>query len=275
MGHENCPELITRAKAGDEAAFERLLQQLQPQIYRFGMQLCRHPQDAEDVLQDTLVTVFNSLGDFRQEASLSTWLFTIARGFCIKKKRKEASPKTVPLDQLESGTMPPNIKAHQDEAIENKETWQAIAMAMDRLEPNHREILLLRDIQGLSSKETAEVLGLSLSATKSRLHRARASLRAQMAQPAPSKDCPDIRRIFSQYLEGDLNPDICSQMQDHLERCDRCKNECDRLKHLLHLCQTAPDQEVPAEIARKIRKSLRKALDLADGHSPSPPESPS
>lgn len=216
------------------------------------------------MLQETLVTVFKSLEDFRQEASLSTWLYTIARSFCIKKRRKEgrSGQKPMSLHQLETHTSLPKVPAHQDAEVQTKETWQSVAMAMDRLEPSHREILLLRDIQGLSTKEVAQVLHLSVAATKSRLHRARANLRDLMTPTAPSGNCPGIRQIFSQYLEGDLKPGVCSEMQDHLATCSQCRTECDHLKRLLHICQTAPDETVPAEIAEKIRQSLRSALNL-------------
>lgn len=81
-------QLLERARGGDAAALEALLRAVQPQLYRFSMKMCRHTEDAEDVLQDSMMTLARSFRDFRGASSLSTWLFTIARSFCIKKRRK-------------------------------------------------------------------------------------------------------------------------------------------------------------------------------------------
>ena len=80
--------LLEQARFGDDAALERLLKAVQPQLYRFSMKMCRHTEDAEDVLQDSMMTLARSFRDFRGASSLSTWLFTVARSFCIKKRRK-------------------------------------------------------------------------------------------------------------------------------------------------------------------------------------------
>src|SRR5215470_15526196 len=81
-------ELLAAARAGDAAALEELLERHQAQVYRFGMKMCRDPEDAKDVLQDTLLAMARNVRDFRGASSLSTWLYTIARSFCIKKRRR-------------------------------------------------------------------------------------------------------------------------------------------------------------------------------------------
>ena len=81
-------ELLERARSGDEAALEALLERHQAQIYRFGMRMCRDPEDAKDVLQETLLAMARGIRDFRAASSVSTWLYTIARSFCVKKRRK-------------------------------------------------------------------------------------------------------------------------------------------------------------------------------------------
>ena len=91
MNTEQATEaLLSRAAAGDDAALEALLEAVQPQLYRFSMKMCRHSADAEDVLQDSLLAAARSIRTFRGDATLSTWLFTIARRFCIKERRKRA-----------------------------------------------------------------------------------------------------------------------------------------------------------------------------------------
>ncbi len=169
--------LLEAARAGDRKAIEPLLVQHQDRVYRFGMKLCRHPEDAEDVLQDTLLAMAKSVHDFQGRSSLSTWLYTVARSFCIKKRRKSKfAPKNV--KSLEQD-VPPETQVfvdparRPDEALAAKEIETALEAAIRGLEPNYREVLLLRDVEGLAAKEVAEVVDISVAAVKRRLHRAR------------------------------------------------------------------------------------------------------
>jgi RNA polymerase sigma-70 factor, ECF subfamily len=257
--------LLERARNGDAAALESLLHLVQPQLYRFSMKMCRHTEDAEDVLQDTMLTLARSFKDFRGASSLSTWLYTITRSFCIKKRRKSvyAPNHQESLDHLESidrSALASNAPSPHEQA-ESAEVWQQVQASINKLEPAHREILVLRDVEGLKAKEVAEVVGISVAAVKSRLHRARADLRNYLADHAytPKPGCPDIRQVFSEYLEGDLSPDICSTMQSHLESCALCAAECDGLKSALNACSSA-ECKVPADVQQRVHEALRVAL---------------
>jgi len=259
-------QLLERARGGDDAALEQLLSAVQPQLYRFSMKMCRHTEDAEDVLQDSMMTLARSFRDFRGASSLSTWLFTIARSFCIKKRRKgkfapereESLEQLAPAEQqrIRSATPGPHEQA------ESAEIWRQVQAGIQRIEPAYREILVLRDIEGLRAKEVAEIVGISVPAVKSRLHRARAELREHLAttpyQPQPG--CPNIRKVFSEHLEGDLSPDICSTMEAHVANCPACATECDGLKAALNVCSTAPC-EVPAAVQQRVHEALRATLD--------------
>ena len=270
MNQENeASQLLERAREGDEVALEQLLRSVQPQLYRFSMKMCRHTEDAEDVLQDSMMTLARSFRDFRGASSLSTWLFTIARSFCIKKRRKSkfAPEREESLEQLtpsERGRIqsPSPDPAQQTESAE---FWRQVHAGIQRIEPAYREILVLRDIEGLSAKEVAEVVGISVPAVKSRLHRARAQLRHHLTAPPyrPHPDCPDIRTVFSQHLEGELSADICSTMEAHVASCPACATECDGLKEALNACATAPC-EVPAPVQTRVKAALRQALKHAD-----------
>jgi len=266
MTNENdTSKLLERARAGDEAALEQLLVAVQPQLYRFSMKMCRHTEDAEDVLQDSMMTLARSFRDFRGASSLSTWLFSIARSFCIKKRRKskfapkheESLEQLPPAEQRRIQSTSPD--PHQQ--AESAEIWQQIHAGIQRIEPAYREVLVLRDIEGLRAKEVAEVVGISVPAVKSRLHRARAQLREHLATAPyrPQIGCPDIRKVFSEHLEGDLSPDICSSMQAHVANCSTCAAECDGLKAVLNACATAPC-EVPPAVQAHVKAALRQAL---------------
>ena len=257
--------LLDQARQGDTAALEALLRTVQPQLYRFSMKMCRHSEDAEDVLQDSMMTLARSFRDFRGDSSLSTWLFTIARSFCIKKRRKsQFAPKREESLEALSPSEQAGIQASGPDAhasVESAEIWQEVHTAIQRIEPSYREILVLRDIEGLSAKEVAEVVGLSVPAVKSRLHRARGQLREHLATSPyrPNPGCPDIRSVFSQHLEGELSPDVCSSMEAHVSKCPVCTAECDGLKLALNACSSSPC-EVPSAVQTRVREALRRAL---------------
>jgi len=261
---------LERARHGDAAEIEELLRAVQPQLYRFSMKMCRHTEDAEDVLQDSMMALARSFRDFRGASSLSTWLFTIARSFCIKKRRKSkfAPEREESLEQLapgEKGQIQSTGPGPHEQA-ESAEIWQQVQAGIQRIEPAYREVLVLRDIEGLRAKEVAEVVGISVPAVKSRLHRARAELREHLANTSyrPQPGCPNIRKVFSEHLEGELSPDICSTMEAHVANCPACATECDGLKAALNACSTAPC-EVPAAVQKRVQEALRAIL-----HSASP-----
>jgi RNA polymerase sigma-70 factor (ECF subfamily) len=251
-------ELLGLARAGDRAAVDALLSRHQERIYRFGLKLCRDPETAKEVLQETLFAMARHMRDFRGASSLSTWLYTIARNFCLKKQRA-APPEH---EQLSALANEPSDQRDPEETLAGKEIRDAFDRAIAELEPMYREVLLLRDVEGLTAPEVAEVLGLSVEAVKSRLHRARLRVRGRIAplletpEPAPKSDCPDVLSLFSQHLEGDISPSVCAAMERHLESCARCRNSCDSLKRTLGLCRTTT-APLPPEIQASLRDQLR------------------
>lgn len=265
--------LLERARAGDRQAIEALLERHQAQIYRFGMKMCRDPEDAQDVLQDTLLSMARGVRDFRGASSISTWLYTIARNFCIKRRRRgELAPReerSLDTEMIAEGRQLIDPGQSPDEALAGKEVERALQQAIRSLEPMYREVLLLRDAEGLTAPEVAEVLGVSVQAVKSRLHRARLSVRAQVAPllgiPTDSAGaagtCPDVLTLFSQHLEGEISTDVCAEMERHVRGCDRCRGACDSLQRTLALCRTAgPTVQVPASVQASIKVALRDFL---------------
>ncbi|HIA02572.1 MAG TPA: sigma-70 family RNA polymerase sigma factor [Myxococcales bacterium] len=260
--------LLERARAGDTQALETLLKAVQPQIYRFSMKMCRHTEDAEDVLQDSMMTLARTFRDFRGASALSTWLFSVARSFCIKKRRKSKFAPRVEesldkLDSVTTNTLTSKAPTPHDQA-ENKEVWEQLQEAISSLEPAYREVLVLRDVEGLKAKEVAEIVGISTAAVKSRLHRSRKQLR-ELLSDRPYKQpigCPDIRAVFYQHLEGELSTDMCATMEAHVKICSHCANECDGLKETLNICRTAPSAEPSESCQVRVDASIRKALGI-------------
>jgi RNA polymerase sigma-70 factor, ECF subfamily len=262
--------LLAQAREGNRRSLEQLLERHQAQIYRFGLQMCRDPEDAKDVLQETLLALARGVRTFRGASSLSTWLYTVARSYCLKKRRrrKDAPAESARTD-LESAAAIEDSAHRPDEALAERQTREALAHAIAALEPKYREVLLLRDVEGLTAPEVATVVGASVQAVKSRLHRARLSVRERVAPllgvplgPAVrAPGCADVPALFSRYLEDELNPEICARMERHLATCADCRGACDSLKRTLALCRaSAPAVPVPAQVQASVRVALRQFL---------------
>ena len=262
------PALLAAARRGDRAALTELLARHQQRVFGFGVKMCGDPEDAKDVAQETLMTMARSVRDFRGDASLSTWLYTVARSFCIKKRRrtKGAPAFHEPLDHAtqERHAEPAPTP---EQMLLGREARETVAAALDALEPEAREVVVLRDIEGLSAAEVAAVTGLSVAAVKSRLHRGRAALREHLLAvvggepsiPAPPS-CPDVLSMLSRKLEDEISPDVCAEMERHVAGCPHCANVCASLKRTLAVCKALPTPEVPAHVRESLRRAVAEAL---------------
>jgi RNA polymerase sigma-70 factor (ECF subfamily) len=263
-------DLLSAARTGDREALEALLLRYQAKVYGFGMRMCRDPEDAKDVLQDTLLAMARTVRDFRGASSISTWLYTIARSFCVKKRRRGRSVSTVAAsidtDKQVAAARLAHPSLGPEEQLEHREVEAVLARSIAELAPNYREVLVLRDIEGLSAPEVAEVLGITVDTVKSRLHRARLAVRDTLgpllgvrrhaSRHGPGQTCPDVMRLFSRHLEGEITADLCAEMERHLERCARCRDTCASLQRSLHICRTAPAPHVPEAVQQAIREQV-------------------
>jgi len=273
----NVKELIEAARTGERSALDQLLQREQSRVYRFGMKMCGNSEDAEDVLQETLLSMVRNIGDFKGSSSLSTWLYTIARSFCIKKRRRG---KFAP-DREESLDGDTNKEIRQifdpasspEKQVESIQIRDALDHAIATLEPKYREVLVLRDLEGLSAPEVSQVLGLGIDAIKSRLHRARSMVRQQLAPllleentitPDGEKpSCPDVVELLSRHLEGELDQRICEEMERHIAICKPCRTRCDSLHKTLQLCATSPTPQIPRQVQHSVRQAIERYLGVA------------
>jgi len=253
-------ELVARAREGDAAALEAVLLTVAPSINRFGLRMCRNVQDAEDVLQDTLINVAQHLGSFEGRSSLTSWVFALTRSACARKRRGLKNQPSVSDERLaESEDPAPSPEAR----AADQELASALSVALDRLSEEHREVILLRDVEGLSAQEAAASIGISVDALKSRLHRAREALRAAflpLVEPRREEtrtSCPEVVELWSKKLEGDLSQSDCSAMEKHIETCSQCGATCDALKRSLLACQSARTAEVPPEVQARVKAAVR------------------
>jgi RNA polymerase sigma-70 factor (ECF subfamily) len=180
-------ELVQRAKSGDLEAFEALTTRYEQRVYSLALRMLRQEQDAEDITQQTFLSALENLAGFRGEASFSTWLLRIAAHAALKIIRKRKGLDTVSLEEATEGANDSDAIPHPEyiadwrqspeELVHRNEIKRLLDEALGHLDEKHRMVFLLRDVEGLSVKETAEALGLSESNTKVRLLRARLQLR--------------------------------------------------------------------------------------------------
>ena len=182
------PRLARELLDGAPGAFERFVGAYRPKLFRYSFAMCGQREDAEEVAQETLLKVFENMGQLREAERLKPWLFRIAKNVCLMKRRKSvfAPPAELSLDHLRPGK-DGNHKleiadwsALPDNLASNAELHRALAHAVHSLPELYRSVFLLRDVEGLTGEETAHVLEISLDAVKQRLHRARLALRKSL-----------------------------------------------------------------------------------------------
>ena len=173
-------KLISLAQKGDQAAFEQLLDHYQKPVYHQALRLVGNPEDAADVTQEVFLKVWKHLPSFRGESSFSTWLYRLTSNAAIdflRREKRQSGPGEVSLDDEETYVEPVDPSPTPQRLAENLELRQALAQGLEKLSPEHRQVLLLRELQGLSYEEISDTLELDLGTVKSRIARAREKLR--------------------------------------------------------------------------------------------------
>lgn len=170
-------ECITRAQQGEGKAFSELVARYQDPVFRFLLRLTRSRDDAMDLTQDTFMRAYQSLDRWRPEALFRTWLFRIARNLALDRFRHA---KIVEFVDLEEEREIQDLHAGPESIVETAQQYHLLEKALARLPAEQREIILLREIEGLSYDEIAHVLALQIGTVKSRLARARSSLLDQV-----------------------------------------------------------------------------------------------
>lgn len=171
--------LVTLAAAGDRSAFDRLVERHGAALFRFASRHCSASPDAEDAFQEGLLAAWRGAATFRGDSGVRTWLFQIVLHACRRRSRRRAGEPAVHAG-LEDAEALPSDDGGADSKLAARQTASLLARALAALPDESREVLLLRDVEGLSGDEAAGVLGLSLAAMKSRLHRGRLELKERV-----------------------------------------------------------------------------------------------
>lgn len=184
--------LVERARNKDFAAFEQLMGRYEDKVYRLAFRFVRNESEAKEILQDTFLAIWRKLDTFKGDAQFSSWVYRVAANAALMRLRSqrrhpEISTEDLPagyLDQQQYGQMlspGENWARRPDDELQSGELRRHIQAAVDALPDIYRTVFLVRDVEGLSTEETAEMLGISVPTVKTRLHRARMALREAIA----------------------------------------------------------------------------------------------
>lgn len=276
------PELAQAAellKRNTPEAVEQAMALLQRTVYSFSMKVCGHPEDAEDTMQEVLYRAVPHLSRIAEPQALAVWLYTVTRNRCWRMRRKPAGApeKMVPLDELmpddaELGRLLVDAAASPEADAARSEGQELLMRAVQEIPLNLRLVLVLHDMEDLTTEEVAQVLGLKAGTVRVRLHRARlatrkavqaltdrsAGLKARPAEAGTKKRPVACRELFaelSEYLDGNVEPKRCDEMRAHIESCPACVAFLRELRGTIDRCRTA---EVACD--EKVMERLRSAL---------------
>ena len=176
--------ILAQARRGELDAFEELVRRYEKRVYAIALRSAGSPEDAADITQDVFLRAWRSIESFRGDSGFSTWLFRITMNICVDHARhRQTQPQTMALTNDEDEERPiPDTAPTPEEHLDNSELGRELAAALDEVSEEHRRIVLLRDVSGMSYTEIAEILEISEGTVKSRLARARIALRKVLLQ---------------------------------------------------------------------------------------------
>jgi|SRR5271165_3215494 len=241
---------------------DRALALLQNTVYSFSMKVCGHPQDAEDTMQDVLLKLLPYLAKFESPQALSVWLYKVARNRCLSNRRghKNAAHKHISLDELmpnrhELQALLESKELNPETNVLRGESDQHLRDAVLKVPPAYRFVLVLHDMEGLSTAEVARILGLREGTVRVRLHRARLLVRQRLARtakpgliprmhaaaaeaPKRTRRCRQMFAALSDYMDGMVEDVHCEDIEKHLHECRPCVAFLDSLKSAVEQCRS-------------------------------------
>jgi RNA polymerase sigma-70 factor (ECF subfamily) len=274
---EQAVELLQR---GDDEALEQTLALLQNTVFSFSMRVCGQRQDAEDTMQEVLLKSIPHLPKFDSPKALVVWLYKVAKNRCLMSRRRskfapnrelsleELMPDRRELEKLssESGINPERFAIRSEEA-------GMLRDAIQKLPAPYRIVLVLRDMEGLTDEEVAEITGLRAGTVRVRLHRARLFVRKELMKawkPQAGRNtgasreepkAPRCKAMFaelSNYLDEQLDDSLCEELERHLDGCGPCKVFLASLEATIEQCRRSPAENLSGNAAARLRKELMK-----------------
>jgi len=261
---------------------------LQSTVFSFSMKVCGHREDAEDTMQEVLVKSLPYLPRIGSPKALVVWLYRVGRNRCLMSRRKSkfAPKQNLSLEELMPGSQ--KLESLNSEGSVNPEALAIrseeatrLREAVQKLPPSYRIVLVLRDMEGLTDEEVAEITGLRQGTIRVRLHRARLFVRKDLVKqrqqglgrrrvPVPDVTqqvrptrCKAMFAELSNYLDERLDDSMCEELEKHMDGCEPCKAFLASLEGVVRQCRKSPMELPDRRKAAKLRKQLLLDYDRA------------
>jgi RNA polymerase sigma-70 factor (ECF subfamily) len=285
------PELIQAAnllRRNTPEAVEEAIGLLQHTVYSFSMKVCGHPEDAEDTMQEVLSRSLGHMAKIQDPQALAVWLYTVTRNRCWRMRRKGASAPRHMLsldalmpDETELGRMLQDAAESPEGNLLHAEQHHLLHQAVLRIPVQLRIVLVLHDMEELTTEQVGQILDLQPGTVRVRLHRARLSVRKEMSkmldgapeqpddsEPAEKRsksgrakggqrpaECRELFSNLSEYLDGRVEPITCEEMRGHIEACPACVAFLRNLRSAIDRCRSL---EIPCDsaVAPRLRSIL-------------------
>lgn len=274
-------QAVALLRRGDQAALEQALVLLQNTVFSFSMRVCGQREDAEDTMQEVLLKSVPYLPKFDSPKALVVWLYKVAKNRCLMSRRKS---KFAPVRELSLEELMPDRKELEQLSADGRINPEAYAIhsenashlreAIQRLPAQYRIVLVLRDMEGLTDDEVAEITGLRPGTVRVRLHRARLFVRKEMMSawkprtlkpsppvissekpPRPAR-CKELFAELSNYLDDQLDDSLCGELEKHIGGCGPCQVFLASLEATIEQCRKAPAECPTSKEATRLRKEL-------------------
>ena len=258
---------------------------MQSAVFSFSMKVCGQRQDAEDTMQEVLLKSVSNLPKFNSPRALMVWLYKVAKNRCLmsRQKSKFAPKEALSLDELmpdrrEMETLSGERQATPETSLIRRESAKRLRNAIQKLPPEYRLILVLRDMEELSDSDVAEIAGLRPGTVRVRLHRARLFVRKELAKAeerqlrhdgtheAPKKrpitdyprarHCKEMFAELSNYLDEALDDSMCLELEKHMDGCEPCKAFLASMEKSIEQCRATPSESPDPNSAARLRREL-------------------
>ncbi len=255
---------------------ERALGLLQQTAFSFSMKVCGHREDAEDTAQETLLRTVPELPQFESPEALAVWLYKVARSRCLMSRRRSkfAPKQSLSLDDLlpdraELEALTASHETGPEQQLLREENREELQRAVLKIPPDYRMVLVLHDMEELSTDEVARITGLRPGTVRVRLHRARVFLRNQLARKvkgtapaaktATTSRCKRLFALLSDYLDQEIDPSLCHHLEGHLGDCSPCKAYLASLEETVRRCRRHCTEEIKSKVRAQVRELLRQS----------------
>lgn len=286
-------QVVRLLKQKDEPALDEALALLQNTVFSFSMKVCGQKQDAEDTAQEVLLQSLKKLAKFESPRALVVWLYKVAKTRCLMSRRKS---KFAPKESLSLEELMPDKKelaGFAQKAVETpetaalrRETARQLREAVQKLPPEYRLVLVLRDMEELSDVDVAEITGLKPGTVRVRLHRARLFVRKELErsltvgkspslpltspEPRPrERRCKEMFAQLSDYLDEKLDSSLCEELERHMDGCAPCEAFLASLQRSIEQCRKIPAESMDPQLATELRRKILSRYQIALTKSPS------